>query len=262
MEQSQHWKETNDVTEHMVRFVCDLLETWGFGVCVSSRCQNEPAEIALQNAVVRTRQFFSRQFRETRPGIRMVVWVIKEVEKQIRATLFQMYADYNCNSDKFPSELPIFLAGETRRVYAHTVRQSKMPGQTLFFKLMSKDYHGEVAKFPRNGLVSHPLPSSQSWRKQWREALWLEIPNDLMNICSRSEVRLIQPERFGENHVRNFGIRRVSKAVLVCPWELRVRTEFDAPLSRQKYITNQMLDQHGPTPALHKMLVGYRITFV
>ena len=22
-----------DVTEHMVRFVCDMLETWGFGVC-------------------------------------------------------------------------------------------------------------------------------------------------------------------------------------------------------------------------------------
>ena len=46
-----------DVTEkHMVRFVCDMLETWGFGVCVLE-CQNELAEIALQNAVVRTRQF-------------------------------------------------------------------------------------------------------------------------------------------------------------------------------------------------------------
>ena len=45
-----------DVTEHMVRFVCDMLETWSFGVC-ALKCQNEPAEIALQNAVVRTRQF-------------------------------------------------------------------------------------------------------------------------------------------------------------------------------------------------------------
>ena len=25
-----------DATEHMVRFVCDMLETWGFGVCVPS----------------------------------------------------------------------------------------------------------------------------------------------------------------------------------------------------------------------------------
>ena len=46
----------------------------------------------------------------------------------------------------------------------------------------------------------------------------------------------------------NSGIWRVSKAVLVSPWELRLRTEFDAPLTRQKYITNQMLDQHGRTP--------------
>ena len=45
-----------DVTEHMVRFVCDILETWSFGVCVL-KCQNKLAEIALQNAVVSTRQF-------------------------------------------------------------------------------------------------------------------------------------------------------------------------------------------------------------
>ena len=47
-------KGPKDVNEYMVRFVCDLLETWGFGVCVL-KCQNEPAEIALQNAVVRIR---------------------------------------------------------------------------------------------------------------------------------------------------------------------------------------------------------------
>ena len=53
----------------------------------------------------------------------MAVWVtaIKEVEKQIRAMLFPMCADYNCNSDKFLAELPIFLDGETCCVDAHTV---------------------------------------------------------------------------------------------------------------------------------------------
>ena len=30
-----------------------MLETWGSGVCIL-KCQNDPAEIALQNAVVRT----------------------------------------------------------------------------------------------------------------------------------------------------------------------------------------------------------------
>ena len=44
-----------DVTEYMVRFVCDRLETWRIGVS-SLKCQNETAEITLQNAVVRTRQ--------------------------------------------------------------------------------------------------------------------------------------------------------------------------------------------------------------
>ena len=31
-----------DVTEYMVRFVCDMLETWSFGVCIL-KCQNERA---------------------------------------------------------------------------------------------------------------------------------------------------------------------------------------------------------------------------
>ena len=48
-------KRPKDVTEYMVRFVCGRLETWRFGVR-SLKCQNETAQITLQNAVVRTRQ--------------------------------------------------------------------------------------------------------------------------------------------------------------------------------------------------------------
>ena len=44
--------------------------------------------------------------------------------------------------------------------------------------------------------------------------------------------------------------------MLVSPRELRVRTEFDAPLTRQKYITNQMLDQHGRTPLCIRCSLG------
>ena len=48
-------KGPKDVTEYMIRFVCDRLETWRFGVR-GLKCQNETAEITLKNAVVRTRQ--------------------------------------------------------------------------------------------------------------------------------------------------------------------------------------------------------------
>ena len=73
-----------DVTEHMVRFVCDVFGTWGFGVCVL-KC-NEPAEMALQNAVVRTRQFKTiprntPRYSHGSSGHRESA--IKEVEKQM-----------------------------------------------------------------------------------------------------------------------------------------------------------------------------------
>ena len=80
----------NDVTEHMVRIVCDILGTWGF-VCVCVlKCQNQPAEMALQHVVVRTRQL--KTIPRNTPGVRMAVWVtVKQPSKrwkQIRATLF------------------------------------------------------------------------------------------------------------------------------------------------------------------------------
>ena len=44
-----------DVTEHMVRFVCDMLETWGFGEClhVSKRASRDGfAERCCQNKTI------------------------------------------------------------------------------------------------------------------------------------------------------------------------------------------------------------------
>ena len=102
------------------------------------------------------------------------------------------------------------------------------------------------------------LPSSRSWPSSGKKLTGLESRNDLMNVCSRPQVPLIQPERFGENRVTNSGILESVKAVLVSPWELRVRTELDAPPTRQKYITNQMLDQHGRTPLCTRCSWGPR----
>ena len=115
-----------DVTEHMVRFVCDMLETWG--VCVLKCQKNEPAEIALQNAVVRTRQFKTiprNTPRYSHGSLGHCESAIKEVEKHIRATLFQKYADCNCNSDKFPAELQIFPGWwDMLRGHTHGMRAS------------------------------------------------------------------------------------------------------------------------------------------
>ena len=120
---------TKDVTEHMVRFVCEMLETWSFGVCVL-KCQNKPAEMAMQNAVDRTRQCKTiprNTPRYSHGSLGHCEAAIKEVEKQIRATWFQMYADYKCNSDKFLAELPIFPGWfDMLRGHSHGMRSELM----------------------------------------------------------------------------------------------------------------------------------------
>ena len=48
----------------------------------------------------------------------------------------------------------------------------KADGQTSFFKLMSRDYHGEVAKFSE--LVWFRIPAKQpKLAEQWRGAHWV-----------------------------------------------------------------------------------------
>ena len=123
----------------------------------------------------------------------------------------------------------------------------KADGQTSFFKLMRKDYHGEVAKFSE--LVWFRLLAKQpKLAAEWREAHWVgkseRSDEHLLAIRgSTSSGRAIRRKP----HDEQWNLESV-KAVLVSLWKLRVRTEFDAPLTRQKYITNQMLDQHGRTP--------------
>ena len=105
------------------------------------------------------------------------------------------------------------------------------------------------------------LPSSQSWRNSGEKLTGLESRNDLMNNCSRSEVRLIHPERFGENHVTNNGIWIVSSCV---------GESLGAANAHRVGCTAHKTEVHhesnvGPAwsnSALHKMLIGCRITFV
>ena len=225
-----------DVTEHMVRFVCDMLETSG-SVCVL-KCQNEPPEMALHNAVVRTRQFktISRNTpRYSHGSLGHCESAIKEVEKQIRATLFQMYAENNCNSEKFPAELQIFPGSfDMLRGHSHGMR-SKLMVKRHFFNLMSKGYHGEVGKVSE--LVWCRIPAKQpKLAEQWREANW-------GGKSERSDERLLAIR--GSTHSAR-AIRRKPrdeqwnlesvKAVLVSPWELH-ESNVGPPWSNENFCT-------------------------
>ena len=57
------------------------LNTWSDSSAICW-CQNEPAEIALQNAVVRKDKTIQDTSEKTRPGIRMAVWVAVNLSDQ------------------------------------------------------------------------------------------------------------------------------------------------------------------------------------
>ena len=133
-----------------------------------------------------------------------------------------------------------------RRGHSHDMR-SKADGQTSFFKLMGKDYHGEVEQFSEQ--VWFRIPSKQSkLAEQLTEAhsVGKSERSDEHLLAIRGPTYSAKAIR-RKQRVEQWNLDSV-KAVLVRPWKLRARTEFDAPPTRQKYITNEMLDQHGRTP--------------
>ena len=89
---------------------------------------------------------------------------VKDAENQIRATIFQRYAEYRCDSDKVLSELPIFFRlVDMMHGRMHGTNQ-KLVGRrhSLFF-----DGEGLIAKRSRSsenrfGFAS--WPHSQSWQ--------------------------------------------------------------------------------------------------
>ena len=135
---------------------------------------------------------------------------IKEVEKHIRATLFQMYLDYNCNSEKFPAELNIFPGWSAMlRGYSHGT-QSKLMGERHSPKWWART----ITEKLRNSLkwFWFRIPAKQpKLGEQWKEAHWVgkseRSDEHLLAIRgSTFSARAIQ-----ENHVRNSGIWTVSK---------------------------------------------------
>ena len=231
-----------DITEYMVRVVCDRLETWGFCVC-SLKCQSEMAKITLQSAVDRTRRVKTslRNIpRYSHDRSSHCESAIKEVE-QIRVMIFRtLIADHKCDRDRY--------AAWTNTRYA-----IKADEQTSFFKLMSKDYHSEVAKFSQMSWFRSTAKQSKL-TKQWKEA-------HRVGKLKRAYERLlvikgsIYSDRASRRKSSDEQLNLDSvKAVLSRPWELKASTELHTA-ARQKYIMNQVLDKRG-RPLITKCALG------
>ena len=155
-------EDPKDVTEYVVRVGCDRLDEWRFGVC-SLKCQNETAEITLQNTVDQTRRV--KTIPRNTPRYSNVSSghcesSIKEVEKQIRVFISHTWrADHQCDID---------------RHVAWTITQCSVNAeeQTSLFKWMSRDYHGEVAKFAQFSWF-HRIAKQSKLAEQWKDVHWV-----------------------------------------------------------------------------------------
>ena len=81
----------------------------------------------------------------------MAVWVtVNQPPKRWRSRYvqccFYIYADYNCNSDKFLAELSIISWLARDAAWTLTRYAIKADGQTSFLRLMSKDFRSKVSK--------------------------------------------------------------------------------------------------------------------
>ena len=127
----------NEVTVYTVRVGCERFEMLRFGVC-SLKCQNETARITLLSTVDAPRPVLTIPRNTTRYSHDSLVHCessIKEVEKQTRVLIYHtLRADHKCDRDR-------------RAAWTITQCTVNAEEQTSLSKWMSKDCHGEVAKF-------------------------------------------------------------------------------------------------------------------
>ena len=151
-----------DVTEYTVRVGCDGLDEWRSGVC-SLKGETETAEITLLNTVDTSRRvktILRNTPRYSRDSLGHCESSIKELETQIRVFICHTWrADHQCDSD---------------RHVAWTIAQRSVNAeeQTSLFKWMSKDYHGEVAKFAELSWF-HRIAKQSKLAEQWEDAHWV-----------------------------------------------------------------------------------------
>ena len=125
-----------------------------FGVC-SLKCQNEMAEIKLQNAVDRTRRvkaILRSILRYSRDSLGHCESAVKESEEQIRAMI--------CNTHKCDRD--------RHAAWLITRDAVKADEQMLFFKLMSKHYHSEGVRCSEASWF-HSTVKRSKLTKQWTE---------------------------------------------------------------------------------------------
>ena len=113
---------------------------------------------------------------------------------------------------------------------------------------MSKDYHGEVAKFAELSWF-HNIAKQSKLAQQWKGARWvgkLKRADEQLRVI-RSLTRSSQKQVEDKLVMKSRNLDSV-KAVLNRIQEWKASTEIDTSVDRQKYITNQALDKHRRAP--------------
>ena len=199
------------------------------GVC-SLKCQNETAEITLLNTVDRTRRVKTIPRDTTRyshDSLGHRESSIKEVEKQIRVFISHTWrADHKCDSDRHVA-------------WTITQRTVNAEEQTSLSKWMSKDYRGEVAKFAELSWFQS-IAKQQKLSEQWKNAHWV-------GKLKRADEQLLVIRGLTRSVKMKSGIWTVLNRIQ--EWK---STEIDTSVDKQKYITNQVLDEHSRTPLCTK----------
>ena len=154
--------EPKGVTEYMVRASCDRLDVWTFDVC-SLKCQNETAEITWLSTFDWTRRVKTIPRNTTRyspDSLGHCESSIKVLEKKIRVFISHTWrADHKSDSDRHVA-------------WTITQRTVNVEEQTSLTKWISKDYHGEVAKFAELSWF-HSIAKQSKLAERWTDAHWV-----------------------------------------------------------------------------------------
>ncbi|CAK0829183.1 unnamed protein product [Prorocentrum cordatum] len=249
-------KETDD---YKVSFLLGVLEAWGHTTVILQTDQ-EPATMALAQAV-RDRRSHSTLVRGSPPFSKQSAGYAEGANKLaaglLRAYKLKLEHKLGCEIKMTDPIVPWLVNSVGWMI---TRFQPRSHGGSSYKMLYGKEYNGEIAEMGEQvwyRISARVAAGRGKWEARFAKGIWV----------GKSELDdthlVIDPER-GVQKVRT--VRRMPEEfrwqpeliqhIRVTPWK-QTPDKSSGTIGRSMYITERMIDAHGPTDECRKCSTGY-----
>ena len=248
-----------ELDDYKVSFLIAVLEVWGHTTVVLQTDQ-EPATLALANAV-RDRRSHSTLVRGSPPFSKQSAGYAEGANKLAAGLLrtYKLKLEHKLGREiKMTDPIVPWLVNSVG--WMITRFQPRSHGGSSHKMLYGKEYSGEIAEMGEQvwyRISARVAAGRGKWEARFAKGIWVgksELDDTHLVIDLERGVQKVRTVRRMPEEFR--WQPELIQNIRVTPWK-HIPDKSDGTFGRGMYITERMIDAHGPTDACRKCSTGY-----